>query len=1101
MIASTDSKTPWGVPILESDERCRALIERLADPVLIVGPNGVLLWHSPAFERLGLGPGGTDPTVFGPIHTADVARLRTALADAVENAGQQVTLASVRVNALDGRVLRFDCSLTHWPDTPGIAGTLLVLHEAAGRIEAEDSAPDSADKYRSLVESAGDPIFTSDATGRFLYVNPAAAANLDATPDGVIGKSVDDFFPPEMAGRYRAEVERVIRTGEAMIAEERSEIHGQPRWYSTLVQPIRDPRGHVATAQLIARDITDLKNTEAALRESEERLRQVVSLFHIGFFDHDHVTNQMYWSPEHRQIYGLGPDEPVEFRDSRGVGGTAWAFIHPQDRERAVAAVDRAHRGSDGLFDLEYRIIRRDGQERWISTRAHTFFEGEGDSRRAVRTMGAVQDITDRKRAERQLLLTRASVEKCSIAIFWISPTGQVAYANERACLNLGYSPDELIGMHLWDFDPDFPSQRWPRVWEVVKERKSLTNPTRHRRKDGTIFPVEALGTYLAFEGEEHVVVFVQDITERERADRELRLMHAAIESSHVPFYALTPDGQIVYANEYASRGLGLLRRELIGRYVWEIDPDFPAEAQDKYFQDIRAAGMLQFQSRHRRTDGVMIPVEITTNYFSFKGEEYSLAFAQDITERKRAERHLQLTQTSIDNCNTAIYWLTTGGRITYVNKHACQSLALSPEELIGRFVWEFDPDFSPERWSGYAIELKQRKSFTIETHHRREDGSTFPVEVLGNYVVFEGEEHFFAFVHDISDRKRAEQALRENEERLRQVARVYDIGIFDHNFLTGEVYWSPELRKFWKLDDGEAVSLAMIMKAIHPEDADLVDRAVRLAVDPRGSGRYSAEHRVIRRDGSVRWIDTRSQTFFAGEGSAKRQARTVGAMVDVTARVEAEEALRHSLREKETLLREVHHRVKNNLQIIASLLHFQAKKIRDPADLAAFAEGRDRLRSMILVHEKLYQSRDLSRIDFGSYLESLVRELRRSHAANGQSVEVRLAVDEVSLPIESALPCGMILCELLTNVFKYAFPGGRRGEARIILSRDDGRVSLSVEDDGVGLPAGFDPEHTSSFGWQLIRNLTAQLGGQLAIGRETGTRVTVSFEHERPGV
>ncbi len=1050
---------------------------------------------------MGLGSGGTpEQSVFGSVHPVDVIRLRAALANAAEVAGQPVTLESIRVKALDGRALQFDCNLTHWPDTPGINGTLLILRDITGRMGAEESKGGSADKYRSLVESASDPIFTSDATGRFLYVNPAAAANLDATPEGVIGKSVDDFFPPEIAHRYRAEVERVIRTGEAVIAEDRSQIHGQPVWFSTLVQPIRDSLGHISAAQLIARDITELKRTERALRESEERLRQVVGLFQIGFFDHDHLTNQMYWSPEHREIYGLGPDEPVYFTAPDDAAGTAWSFIHPQDRERAVAAVDRAHRGPDGLFDLEYRIIRRDGRERWVWARSQTFFEGEGASRRAVRTMGAVRDITDKKHAERQLLLTQASVDKCSVAIFWIRPTGQVAYANERACLNLGYAPEELIGMHLWDFDPDFPEQRWPRVWEVVKERRSLTNQTRHRRKDGTIFPVEAMGTYLAFEGEEHVVVFIHDITERERADRDLRLMHAAIESSHVPFYALTPGGKIVYANEYASRGLGLSRENLIGRNVWDIDPDFPAEAQEKYWRDIKTAGMLQFETRHRRTDGGVIPVEITSNYFSFKGEEYSLAFAQDITERKRSERHLQLTQTSIDKCNTAIYWLTIGGQITYANAHACQSLAISQEQLIGRFVWEFDPDFSPERWDVYALELKRRKSFTLETHHRRSDGSVFPIEVLGNYVVFEGEEHFFAFVHDISNRKRAEQALRENEERLRQVALVYDIGIFDHNFMTGDVYWSPELRRFWNLDDAEPVSLSLFMKAIHPDDADLVDRAVKHALDPTSNGRYRAEHRVIRRDGSVRWIDTRSQTFFEVEGSERRQARTVGAMVDVTARVEAEEALRHSLREKETLLREVHHRVKNNLQIIASLLHFQAKKIRDPADLAAFAEGRDRLRSMILVHEKLYQSRDLSRIDFGSYLQSLVQDLRRSHAANGQSVEVQVAVDEVRLPIESALPCGMILCELLTNVFKYAFPAGRKGEARITLTTENGRVSLSVGDNGVGLPPGFDPEQTSSFGWQLIRNLTTQLGGRLTLDREAGTRVTVSFVNERPG-
>jgi two-component sensor histidine kinase len=290
-------------------------------------------------------------------------------------------------------------------------------------------------------------------------------------------------------------------------------------------------------------------------------------------------------------------------------------------------------------------------------------------------------------------------------------------------------------------------------------------------------------------------------------------------------------------------------------------------------------------------------------------------------------------------------------------------------------------------------------------------------------------------------------------------------------------------------------VDLDSFRIAIHPEDQGLVAQHMRQAHDPQSDGRYSVQHRVIRRDnGSIRWVDTRSQTFFEGTGTQRHPVRTVGAMVDVTSRVMAEEALRHSLQEKETLLREVHHRVKNNLQIIASLLHFQAKKVKDPEDLAAFAEGRNRLRSMILVHEKLYQSPDLSRIDFGSYIRALARDLQRSYLTTGRNVGVRIAADTLELPIESAVPCGMILCELLTNVFKYAFPDGRAGTADVSVTAADGHMRLSVSDDGVGLPKDFHPDQSASFGWQLIRNLTAQLGGTARVDRKDGTHVAISF-------
>jgi len=237
-----------------------------------------------------------------------------------------------------------------------------------------------------------------------------------------------------------------------------------------------------------------------------------------------------------------------------------------------------------------------------------------------------------------------------------------------------------------------------------------------------------------------------------------------------------------------------------------------------------------------------------------------------------------------------------------------------------------------------------------------------------------------------------------------------------------------------------------------------------------------------------------RARTFFEGVGDQRHPVRTVGALVDITDRRQAVEALRDSLREKEILLREVHHRVKNNLQIIASLLHFQAKQVKHPDDLAAFADGRNRLRSMILVHEKLYQSPDLSRVDLGNYLRALVRDLHHSYLNSGGSIDIRVAMEPIALPIESALPCGMIVCELLTNVFKYAFPEGRRGTVSVSLGLSNGLIRLSVNDDGVGLPATFDVNAGASFGWQLIRNLIAQLGGTANIARRDGTQVEVTF-------
>lgn len=833
----------------ETARRADALVENMADGVLILDRDGAVLWSRLSPHKMDLGseqlPEGSAADA---LHGPDAGRFRAALTEAVANPGKRIRVESLHLVSSGAFTRSADLSLTFLPDKPGINGVLVVIH-----------------------------------------VNERPGAS--------------------------------------------------------------------------------------ELNPSEEQLRQVVRLSHIGVFDHNHITNEMYWSPEHRQISGWGPTEPVVLFSQDGTLENASRLIHPVDWERVRTEVMRAHSGEgDGRFDMEYRIIRRDGALRWVIVHSQTFFEGTGAARRPVRTVGAMEDITERKNAERQIRLMQTSVDRCSTAIYWVNSRAQVTYANDRACQSLGLTRKELIGLRVWDFDPNMTPDRWYPLWEQIKRDKSIIGQTQHRRKDGTLFPIEALGTYLQQDEEEIVFVFAQDVSERERAERQLRMLHAAIDKSHTPFFSISPSGEIVYANEHACLSLGYAPQELIGKHTWDINPSVPADKPERW-ADIRDAGQQRFETTHRHKNGTLIPVEVTANYFSYKDEEFALAFAQDITERKQVEL-----------------------------------------------------------------------------------------------------------------------ALRTSEERLRQVALVYDIGLFEHDVVANRYYWSPELRKYWGIGPQEPVPVTFLWDVTHPDDLESVKEAHRQAQNPQGDGRYSMQHRVIRPDGTVRWVDMRARTFFEGTGHQRRPVRTVGALVDITERRKAVEALRDSLREKETLLREVHHRVKNNLQIIASLLHFQAKQVKHPDDLAAFADGRNRLKSMILVHEKLYQSPDLSRVDLGNYLRALVRDLHHSYLNSGGSLDIRVAIEPIALPIESALPCGMIVCELLTNAFKYAFPEGRRGTVTVSLDASKGLIRLCVNDDGIGLPATFDADKATSFGWQLVRNLIAQLGGTASIGRHEGTKVEVTF-------
>lgn len=220
-----------------------------------------------------------------------------------------------------------------------------------------------------------------------------------------------------------------------------------------------------------------------------------------------------------------------------------------------------------------------------------------------------------------------------------------------------------------------------------------------------------------------------------------------------------------------------------------------------------------------------------------------------------------------------------------------------------------------------------------------------------------------------------------------------------------------------------------------------------------------------------------------------------VSSVMDVTERVRAEQQLRASLHEKSALLKEVHHRVKNNLQVITSLLRLEANRSKETASKAVLREMQGRILSMALLHEMLYRSSDFSAVDLGNYLRQLVTQLFRAQNLATGRVQLRMELQSIPVEMDQAIPCGLIVNELVTNCLKHGFPDERVGEVSIGLdTQADGQVRLKVSDDGVGLPAGFDLEQATTLGLQLATDLSRQLGGKLTIGAGQQAEFTTTF-------
>ena len=210
-----------------------------------------------------------------------------------------------------------------------------------------------------------------------------------------------------------------------------------------------------------------------------------------------------------------------------------------------------------------------------------------------------------------------------------------------------------------------------------------------------------------------------------------------------------------------------------------------------------------------------------------------------------------------------------------------------------------------------------------------------------------------------------------------------------------------------------------------------------------------------------------------------------------------SEEAIRTSLREKETLLKEIHHRVKNNLQVIASLLRLQSRYLKDAESRAIFEESQNRVHSISLVHEKLYRADNLARIDFNDYLVTLTKGLTDSWRGTDSPIHVEVDAEGVQLSVDTAIPCGLIVTELVTNALKHAFPNGSGGNIRVTaLANREGWLKLTVADDGKGLPEKLDFRKSGSLGLELVNSLVRQLGAKLEIRRSPGATFQIEFQH-----
>jgi PAS domain S-box-containing protein len=485
--------------------------------------------------------------------------------------------------------------------------------------------------------------------------------------------------------------------------------------------------------------------------------------------------------------------------------------------------------------------------------------------------------------------------------------------------------------------------------------------------------------------------------------------------------------------------------------------------------------------------------------------------------EREATLQRLAKTQFAVDHAGDEIFWADEAGHFVYVNESGARNLGYAPQELLAMNVFDVDVDHAAKNWGSMLALLAATGPVTIETRHRTRAGALVPKEILVNLVNTSDGPLIFGSGRDISERKRHEAVLR---SLLDETAAV-----------TGQEFF-PALTD--QLVSLLAVPAAFVGEHLKTDPPKVRPLALAQSGESFPAEEFPLEHSPgceIPRNGHL-LISEGTHTRYPGNPYLQRmgiegylgvpllnpEGEKIGHLSIMSRRVmradptlistmrlfaqraaaellrlRAERDIRTSLREKEVLLKEIHHRVKNNMQIVSSLLSLQAREVNDPAMLDLLAESRTRILSMALVHEDLYQSGNLAQVDFRRYLERLA-ERTRSGIAGASRVAFELTLDELSLPVDQAIPLGLLCNELFTNALKHAFPGGGEGTVRVDLRREDGLAVITVRDNGRGLPPGYVPGEGATLGVQLVWSLADQLNGRAEAWNDGGAVFAVRF-------
>ncbi|MBN2732504.1 MAG: PAS domain S-box protein [Balneolaceae bacterium] len=467
-----------------------------------------------------------------------------------------------------------------------------------------------------------------------------------------------------------------------------------------------------------------------------------------------------------------------------------------------------------------------------------------------------------------------------------------------------------------------------------------------------------------------------------------------------------------------------------------------------------------------------------------------------DITEFKQTEEKLaqygNLLHSINTNLNEGILRSTPDDGLVYVNDAFIRMFGYdSKEEVLKTNPTDFYAN-EENRWQVIKKLKKENGIHNEEVLFRRKDGSTFWGLENSTMVESNGDKYIDAVVTDIDSRKKAEEELRKSEEKYRTILKNIEEGYFETNLAGDFTFFNRTLVEMIGYPADELIGKNN-REYMDGENAQKVYETFN-RVYQTGKPEHGFDWQLICGDGSLIFVEA-SVTLRKDEGG--NPIGFSGMVRNVTDRKQKEKQIRNSLKEKEVLLGEIHHRVKNNLAVISGLLYLQADITQDENAQKALMQSQNRINSMALIHELLYDNQTFSSLNPRVYIEQLVEHISSNLRSRESSIKTEIKAENFDLEMSTAIPCALIINELITNAYKYAFTGLDEGTVWVHFQKTgDENYQLIVADNGKGLPADFSIEDSSnhSLGLSLVKTLTRQLKGELSVENGKGTTFTITF-------